>query len=100
MGNDWAQLALQPQPSSLLPPDLFSYTHLLSALEKLGHDRLSLAALEEMKKRDIKVICAPRTGRVSQVVEGYLQIGELGQCVCRYCSVLTVEGEGFIRVPE
>lgn len=43
---------------SLLTPDIFSFTHLLSALEKLGRDRACLKALKEMAARGVKVcIC-------------------------------------------
>lgn len=40
---------------SLLPPDTFSYTHLISSLEKLGRDRACVSALQEMRARGIKV---------------------------------------------
>lgn len=45
---------------SELPPDIFSYTHLLSSLEKLGRHRACLSALQEMRARGIKVRCARR----------------------------------------
>lgn len=56
LGSEREAFASQTQSDSLLPPDLFSYTHLLSALEKLGRDRSCLAALEEMQRRGVKVI--------------------------------------------
>lgn len=40
---------------SVLCPDIFSYTHLISSLERLGRDRACLSALFEMRTRGIKV---------------------------------------------
>ena len=40
---------------SLLPPDTFSYTHLMTALEKLGRERACLSAIHEMRARGVKV---------------------------------------------
>eukprot|EP00903_Cladosiphon_okamuranus_P011015 g10404.t1 len=39
---------------SVLSPDIFSYTHLMSSLERLGRDRACLSALFEMRARGIK----------------------------------------------
>eukprot|EP00752_Nemacystus_decipiens_P002158 g2055.t1 len=39
---------------SVLSPDIFSYTHLMSSLERLGRDRACLSALLEMRARGIK----------------------------------------------
>ncbi|CAN0425585.1 unnamed protein product, partial [Hapterophycus canaliculatus] len=39
---------------SVLSPDIFSYTHLMSALERLGRDRACLSALFEMRARGIR----------------------------------------------
>lgn len=40
---------------SVLPPDIFSYTHLMSSLEKLGRERACLSAIHDMRARGIKV---------------------------------------------
>ncbi|CAN0209145.1 unnamed protein product, partial [Ectocarpus sp. 12 AP-2014] len=50
----------EPEPrgrvhdESVLSPDIFSYTHLMSSLQRLGRDRACLSALYEMRARGIK----------------------------------------------
>ena len=44
------------EEESLLSPDIFSYTHLMSSLEKLGRERACVSALKEMSSRGIQVM--------------------------------------------